>query len=167
MARQFVRSQKKAKLWLSTPSVDLFLSAAGTVAGGSIPFSSPQTVLRMLGEYIIAPNTAPTAADRCRIAVGVAKVSTDAFTLGATALPDPAGDPEFPWLYWMQHSFFYSDVSLESGGVRDVRVSYDIRSMRKFNSGESLAWVAQYVDVAGTPPMRLGFGQTRVLTTLH
>ncbi len=168
MARQFQRSQKKAKLWLSLPSFQTLLTADSTNAIAALFFTSPQTVIRMLGEYVIAPNSAPTAADRVKITVGLAKVSSDAATLGATALPDPAGDPDFPWLYWAEHSMFYPTTSLT--GLSDsevVRRPFDIRSMRKFASSEALVFVFQYADISGAPPIRFLGSATRVLTTLH
>ena len=51
MADRF-RSQRKEKQWDSIPGITLTLSGNGTSIGGSLGFSSRQTVLRMLNEYI-------------------------------------------------------------------------------------------------------------------
>ena len=92
------RTERKAKLWAAIPSLTATIVADSTAIGGALLFTSPQTVLRMLGEYTICPNAATVAVDICKVTVGLAKVSADAYALGATAMPDPAGEPEFPWL---------------------------------------------------------------------
>ena len=167
MARQFVRSQRKAKLWAAIPSFETTAGADGTIAIAFLSFVTPQTVIRMLGEYNISADVAPVAKDRVKITVGLAKVSTDAATLGATALPDPAGDVAFPWLYWAEHSFYFPEASLTEHRVSEVRQPFDIRSMRKFTAGESLIFIFQYADISGAPVIRFMGSQTRVLTTLH
>ncbi len=168
MARHFTRSMKKAKLWTSIPGIQFNLTADATVAGSGNSFTSPQTVLRMMGEYIISSSAAPAANDSASVTVGIAKVSTDAFTLGASALPDPAGEASFPWLYWAAHPFAFEGTGIDTSlGVGALRHRYDVKTMRKFNANESLVVVVQYADIVGTPPLRIVLGQTRVLTTLH
>ncbi len=167
MARNF-GTQRKAKLWAGIPTTLLGLTADNTFLGGSLAFTSPQTVLRMLGEYVIGPASAVVAGDDVEITVALGKVSTDAFALGASAVPDPNGEPEYPWLYWKQHVFTFPTTSGDpSAATGSVRQSYDIKTMRKFTARESLVWVINYGDLGGAPPMTLVLGQTRVLTTLH
>ena len=167
MARQF-RAARKAKLWQSIEGFEPNLTTDATVTLAALPFSSPQTVIRMLGDYVIGPSAAPAATDRATVTIGLCKVSTDAFTLGATAMPDPAGEPEFPWLFWAEHDLtFISTAVTGLGAAEVVRRSFDIRTMRKFTVGESLAAVVQYVNISGDPPLRFSMAQTRVLTTLH
>ncbi len=162
-----VRTARKAKVWDAVPGFTQLLTAAGTTAIAGLSFSDPSTVIRMLGEYTISPTSAPTALDDVRIAIGIGKVSTDAFTLGATALPDPAGEAEYPWLYWAEHSFTYPSNSTSLAGAASMRKAFDIRSMRKFTVRETLAVVIQYVDITGTPLMTLSFGQVRCLLARH
>ena len=166
MARNF--PAKKAKLWIGLPAFQNAFTVSSIVSPAGIDFTSPQTVIRMLGEYIFLPSSAPAAADSAQITVGIGKVSTDAFTLGSTAMPDPSGDVDYPWLYWAQHVFFANDTGVGSTlGAKAARVSFDIRSMRKFTTKESLVFVCQYADVNGAPPVTFAASQTRVLTTLH
>ena len=171
MARHFTRSQKKSKLWGAVPAFSSgSISADVLLAGNSLAFTSPQTVIRMLGEYIITPTVAPAAGDRATWTVGLAKVSTDAFALGATALPNPASPRDFPWLYWAEHAFALevADLSVASQGLGSVlRHSFDVRSMRKFTANESLGLVVEYTNFGGNPPMRFFSASTRVLTTIH
>ena len=153
-----------AKHWGGIAAVEIHLVANATGALGSIEAEHPgETVLRMLGEYAIQPTSAPTAADAVIITMGIAVVSTDAVAAGA--FPDPFGEPEYPWLYWASHPFHFPDTVLESGqGVGALRRSFDVRSMRKMKPRESLAFVVEYADIAGTPPMTVLTGSTRVLS---
>ncbi len=145
---------RQAKVWNSMPSVSLALTADGTSLGGSLAFSAPETVLRCLGELTIGPtfNSAPVAGDSAKIGFGICVVSTDAFTAGA--VPDPLGEPEFPWLYWRSH-----DLSMVLGAATDndgstfVRHAFDVKSQRKIKPRESLVTVVQYSDSVGTPPI--------------
>ncbi len=164
---------RMGKQWDSLPAISLELTTDATVAGGSLASTTSQTILRMLGEYIIASTGVATALDQATVGIGIGIISTDAFTLGATAMPDPLGEPEFPWLYWASHSIFYpTAVSATAGqgdqsGVGTGRFPFDVKSMRKMKPRESLFFVAQYGDVSGTPPLRVGVANTRVLLGLH
>ncbi len=165
MARRFeTRYQRKEKTWLSLAGIQLTLTTDATALGAALSFSGNSTLMRMLGEYIIAPTSATTALDGARITVAIGKISTDAFTAGAASVPDPASEPEYPWLYWMEHRFFYSGTDPESASAAaSIRRSIDIHSMRKFKPGESLAYIVQYADTTGAPPLTVNLGQTRCL----
>ena len=80
-------------------------------------------------------------------------------------MPDPATDANYPWLYWASHKLFFtsSGNSGEGGAGYSLRRSFDIKSMRKLKPSESLAFVFQYSDIAGAPPLQFTAGQTRVL----
>ncbi len=162
MADRF-RGPRMPKHWHSVAGVSLSFTANTTQIGGGLSLDGPWTAIRMLGEYIIGADTAPTAQDACEIAVGIGVVSSDAFALGATAMPDPIGDSYYPWLYWAAHDFFFADSSVADGNVRSLRRSFDIRSMRKLKPKETLGVVWQYIDTAGAPPMQLEMAVTRVL----
>ncbi len=166
--RVMVPYQKKAKLWVGAGGGTQAFTGSATVIIGNHAFTSPQTVLRMLWEYTIAPTAAPTAGDRAEIAVAVAKVSTDAFTAGAASMPDPVTEEGFPWLYWASHPFFFRDTTLDSNSrATNLRHTIDIRTQRKFSSDQSLVIIAQYFDGNGNPPLTIVGGGMRILTTLH
>ena len=155
------------KQWDSFGSTEQHHTVNGIKASGTtLTFETfgPSTVLRMLGEYIITPTSAPVVADACIIGVGIALVSQDAAVLGATALPDPIADPDYPWLYWANHAFHFASADVDvSGPASAVRHKYDIRSMRKAKLQEALVHVVEYFDFAGAPPMTVFLGGTRVL----
>ncbi len=157
-----------AKQWESFNAIQRALTADATLQGTSLASTTAQTILRMLGSYIICPTSAPVAGDAALVVVGIGVVSTDAFAAGAGSMPDPGAEPDYPWLYWKSHGFFFptntADPSAASGSIR---VDFDIRSMRKMKPRESLAWVIEYIDLAGTPPLQLDIAHTRVLIGLH
>jgi len=167
MADRF-RTPRKEKEWGFMPAISNSLEVAATTALTSLAFSSAATVMRMLGSYILAPNAATVAQDMASIVIGIGKVSTDAFAAGGGSLPDPAGEPDYPWLYWADHELFFGGTSTDPQlAASGARITFDIRSMRKFKPGESLAMVAQYVDIQGTPPIRVNVGRTRCLLAVH
>ena len=172
MARQ-LNTPRQAKQWDALPGIEFAMTADGTFSGPVFAFSAPFTVLRMLGEYTIAPTAVVVAGERCEVAVAIGVVSTDAATLGATALPDPISEPDFPWLYWAMHPLHWGAAVSGTAGegpqgvAGSVRKSFDIRSMRKMKPRESLVLVAQYGDLGGTPPVTTIVMPTRVLLGLH
>ena len=118
----------------------------------------------MLGEYIVGPQVAPVAADAASIGVGIGVVSSDAVSAGASALPDPNGEADYPWLYWAQHDFFFGSTATDPASLASsLRRPFDIKSMRKLKPRESLVAVIQYSDISGAPPLHVEFTQTRVL----
>ena len=173
MARSSRNGPRQAKIWDSITGSSLALTASGTFGGGKIDVVDARTVLRMLGHVLITRTGVTTASDKVSIALGIGIVSTDAATLGASALPDPGGEPEYPWLYWAEYDFNFPAALATSGaGSTDsvagvVRDSFDIRSMRRMKPRESLVFVVQYTDTAGTPPMDVELSKTRVLFGLH
>ena len=168
MARPRVVTPRRRKQWSFIPAISINMSGDATVIGGSIAFGSGgQTVLRMIGEYTIGLSGAPVAGDDAFVVVAIGKVSTDAATLGATAMPDPAGEPDYPWLFWQSHGFRYNDAEISPDMANgSVRHAFDIRSQRKFGPGESLAMVFQYANDTGDPPLAVTVAHTRVLIAL-
>jgi len=157
---------RKNKQWSSIPGVQLNLTSAGTSGAASLPFTSPFTVMRMLGGFMVGPTNggAFSAGDAMTLAFAIGVVSTDAVAAGAGSLPDPAGEPDFPWLYWKEATIFLQTATPAPGlGAHVERVSFDIRSMRKLKPRESLASIVQYVDISGVPPVNVQINQTRVL----
>ncbi len=157
------------KHWLPLQGAVSAITGSSTVLFGT---QSPQdafTVLRMLGSYIIGPTASVVALDAVTIGMGIAVVSTDAAVLGSSAMPDPIGEPEYPWLYWAEHDFYFTraggvtNTSTLPGIGGELRQSFDIRSMRKIKPQESLVFVVEYANIAGNPGMRVATSATRVL----
>ena len=159
------RGPKRQKLWSAIPAFEDDFVADEDSAIASVAFGSADTVLRMLGEYTINTINAPVAGESARVGVGIGVFSTDAFLAGAVA--DPLSEAEYPWLYWADHPFHYSDVSTDPSQLGgSLRRTFDIRSMRKVKPRESLVFAMQFARGTGTVDLRIMAGQTRVLIAL-
>jgi len=154
------------KDWFGIPGISLAFTGSGTQIGGGLSFQQDATVLRMIGEYVIKTTSAPEVGDVARIACALGRVSTDAATVGATAVPDPNGEPQFPWLYWADHPFFFNATTQIGDDSLARVVRFDIRTKRKFDPSETLLWCVEYANISGDPPMQVILGQVRVLVAL-
>ena len=159
---------KRRKQWDILGGVNDAFTANEVAAGAALPFTLASTIIRMIGEYVLAPGgTAVTTGDIADVTVAIGIVSTDAFAAGSAALPDPGDDTDYPWLYNKSHPFIFGGTSEDpNSAAASVRVAFDIKSMRKVKPKESLVSVFQYVDVAGTPPIDINMAFTRVLLAL-
>jgi len=160
--------RRRLKRWSSIVGSADDATAAGTTVGGTLAFTEPATVLRLLGEYIFFPTAAPVAGDRITMTVGIGVVSTDAAVGAVASLPDPAAEPEFPWLFWAEHALGFNSTSVvDAQAGLSLRRSFDVGSMRKIKPRESLVCLIEYVDIVGTPPITVVIGGTRVLLAVH
>ena len=156
--------RRMQKHWHSIPGTQLTFTGDATQIVGSLALDGPFTVVRMLGDYQIGLTAAPGALDAVAIAVGIGVVSSDAVTAGALSMPDPFGEPDFPWLFWAEHSLFYTGTGTgPASSISNAGRSFDVRSMRKMKPRESLVFVAQYSDITGAPPITVAAASTRVL----
>ena len=152
------------KQWDALPSISLALDTATTIIGGSFAFSIPATILRIRGMLLVTLDNAAEGDDTF-LTAALGMVSSDAAALGATAMPDPGSEPEYPWLWWASIPLFATQsitgvdpsFSTVSGAAR---LEVDSKAMRKVKPGESLIWVFQGTD---TVLKDLDVGQTRVL----
>ncbi len=156
---------RMSKKWDGFTGSQLTLTADSTgLFTTSFAFSEARTILRVISNIIISPGTAPTVGDVCLIGLGLAVVSTDAFTVGSTAMPDPLGEPQFPWLWWKSYPMQFNNVSTDpSPAAASVRETVDARAMRKVKPREALCWIVEYFDIAGAPNIDVCVGTTRVL----
>ena len=101
MARQFA-ARRRTRRWRTIPGTSASVAAdAGNIAGAGTAFANAETVVRMLGRGLFTFDpTGLVAEDSATLTMAIGVVSTDASVLGATALPDPAGELAYPWLYW-------------------------------------------------------------------
>ncbi len=164
MARQF-RVARKTKSWSFIQGSQHLFTGNDTRFGAGFSVGETFTIMRILGEYTVAPTTAPTAADVVEVGVGIALVSSDSFAVGSSASPDPIGDEGYPWMYWASHKLHFPSSSLVSGSMEaSVRHRIDVKGMRKIRQDQTLAMIVQYVDVVGTPPITVSLASARLLT---
>ena len=167
MARQS-NYRKLTKQWTRIQPVTVAMTADAIAVGGGRDFTEAQTVLRVVGEYDIQATAAPVQFDAAHITVALGIFSTDAFDLGQTAMPDPANEADYPWLYWASHLLRFGAAAIQDAdGAGFVRRTLDIRSMRKVKPRETLGWVFQYENGGGDPPINVGNERCRVLVGIH
>ena len=110
------------------------------------------------------PTAAPVAGDFCSIFFGLAVLSTDAVAVGATAVPDPVGEPQYPWIFWKLFAFGFASISADpSSAGASVRLQVDSRTMRKVKPREFLVWIVEYFGISGDPPMSAMVSTSRAL----
>ena len=160
--------QKLTKQWANMSSGVVAFTSSGTDVGGDLGFTEAQTILRVLCEINIQATATPVALDAATISIGLGVFSTDAVTLGGTAMPEPANESDYPWLFWASHSIRFGSAAVQSDdGSGYLRRQLDIRSMRKVKPRESLCWVFQYEDGGGAPPLNVVNTRARVLVGIH
>jgi len=139
-----------------------FTADSSTVIGSGFTPGLAATILRMLGEYVITPTSAPTTNDEARVTVAIGVISADA--VAANAAPDPGLEPDYPWLFWASHALRFASTATDPNSAgASVRAGFDIRSMRKMKPRETLIAVAEYEDFVGAPPLTLSWAAVRVL----
>ncbi len=159
---------RMVKHWASIAGAQITFTASSTKTGNSVGGSTAETVLRMIGEYSANFTAGSTivAGDKAQIGIGIGVFSADAFVAGAASMPEVLDEAEYPWLFW--NAFVLTAVEAtdvqNTAGVGAVRRQFDIRSMRKLKPREVLGVVAQYIDLAGAPPVDLDVAAIRVLS---
>ena len=155
MARDFrARPARQRKHWHQLLSSMAQFTAAGTILLDTFTDADrdPFTVMRLIGEVSVGPDeTGITAGDSAMIFIGIGVVSTDAAVVGASAMPDPGGEADFPWLWWAPIFVQIPTIADLCASVRHVEISS--KAMRKVGPGQSLVAIAEYADLAGTPPL--------------
>ncbi len=169
-ARKMARGHQKKidfKFWQTIPFLSSEHTTATTLLGGSLAFVSPATILRMRGYWEAKFDETAQAGDTMRVVAALGIISTDAFAAGSGSVPDPASEPEYPWLWWDEmflEAIVTTATSLSPAfGMTYQRHEVDSKAMRKVKPGESLIWVAQTATVAGAPTTIISLGGTRTL----
>ncbi len=152
------------KQWSAIPGSTQDVGGSSTFVGpGLLSFAVPGTILRIRGMLrVIFAASGLTAIDAATVAFGLGLFATDAVTLGATAMPDPNAEPEFPWL-WYGTALMRSASTDHGAPGASTLFEIDSKAMRKFKPGESLTMVGQYVNTAGNPTLHIDSAQIRVL----
>ncbi len=146
--RRFGRVQsspKRASLWGAGPSSAAIqsLSASGALAvdtGQS--FVGPSTLVRIRGMLTIWLESVGSIGDGfTQVVAGIGICSTDAFTTGLGAIPNPIGDIDWPWIWYQNVGAMVGQSVTESentGELAQVRLPIDSKAMRKIKSNETV-----------------------------
>ncbi len=161
------RAPRQRKHWHNLgPSgvVTFAANASGILASFEDADRDPFTVMRILGELSVAPESAGVVAgDQALMTTAIGVVSADAVAIGDTAMPDPSDEADYPWLWWAATFIDFASVDDLGGAVRYVPV--ESKAMRKIGPGQALVAVSQYTDRTGTPPLALMFSARFLIGT--
>ncbi len=151
------------KAWTGIPGIALGTAAAGTFQGASVAFGASATILRIRGSCLCQFDGVADNAQQF-ITFGLGIISSDAFAAGAGSVPDPAGEPEYDWMYWRTVELLRTFVDAAGAEISMVgcqfRFDIDSKAMRKVKPGQSLAWQFETTSAVATDII---MGQTRVL----
>ena len=167
MARGGFRGNRMFKSWRGSSNTSLTLTGAGTSIASSIVFvDTPNTILRTLGGIRVAfSDQTLVAGDQAQITLGLFIVNQDAFSVGASAMPDPAGEPEADWLWWYPIQLFNFGVTTEAlfaQGAAQANIRIETKAMRKTKPNDVYVLLAEYEDISGSPAVHVS-GSFRTL----
>ncbi len=156
------------KQWTFMPAAATSVTADSTfLDAGFVSFLAPATILRCRGSIQVNFDQTVQAGDEMGLTFGLGIFSTDAINLGSTAMPDPGGEPDFPWLWWYDlwlHTDIAGGTALGNAWGQAVqRVNIDTKAMRKVKPGQGLALVVQATGSVGAPVVDVDFQRVRVL----
>ena len=104
---------------------------------------------RGAGQYRFRP---AAANDVHVVGVGLIVVNSDAFAIGATAIPSPTDDIDAEWIY---HRIFAPAVAFEAyaSGLNEFTeyFEFDSKAMRKLHPGDTLVWTTDGIVSSGSP----------------
>jgi len=152
------------KAWRGLPGLDTTFSANAVIAGsGQLAFTAPATILRVrTPDILVQFDETQQVDDEIHLTWGLGVFATDVFAAGS--FPDPADEPEYPWLWWgVKRLHSTATGALDQIGSSVVRFSADTKAMRRVHPSQSLAWVLQIGGAIGAPVTIYHLSQSRVL----
>ena len=109
------------------------------------------TLVRLIMDFVMFASPPGAVSGRQVVSMGIAVVSDDAFSSGATGMPNPEVSTDYPvggWLWRKVVPVF--DETLATGHVPPVEVRQDLRAMRKLDRS-TLAFLAFNDAGEGSP----------------
>ena len=130
-------------------------ATAGVKALGTVGVTTLQssTVVRTRGMFCSkVVSGVPAGNSIIRGAIGIIMVSSDAFTVGITAIPGPLSDSDNDWYVWAPFCHLLQSGDDEGIAIMaNAVVPFDSRGMRKVKVGDVSAVVVEYAsDTNGT-----------------
>ena len=113
------------------------------------------TAVRIVGGLTVYQDASSENEGRGYCDVGIGVSSREAFTVGATALPDPTQGDEYPPRGWLYAATKPLTLMLPTGGTPTAMwqipavFEFDLRAMRKIDKGVLFMWVEE-ATVSGT-----------------
>jgi len=169
-------SRKRLVVWDSGPNmVRQPITGIGKIVwtnGSILVKESEVTITRVRGQVSMSLDLATAAGDGFNGAIGLGIVSSDAFTVGQSAMPGPFSDPEWPGWFWHRY-WSLRGVAAQTAGENiarnavsgEDRFEIDSKAMRKQGDNETLFGMIETAVETGTAGMDV-LADTRVLDKL-
>ena len=129
-----------------------------------VAIADARTLYRVRGELLAFLTTSGAANSVKMLAVGLIVVSTEALAAGVASISSPLSDLNAPWLW---HGFMICGRTTVTEGedsfMTSNRLTVDSKSMRRLKPNQSIVFVAQPQNLAGTETIQISMG-FRVLT---
>ena len=127
-----------------------FIKQVGTFG---VAATQAETWIRVRGHFaskLVAG--APSGNSIIRGALGIIKVSSDAFAIGASALPGPLTDTQNDWVMYLPFVHLVQSADDEAIALgANISLPFDSRGMRKAKIGDLFAVMLEYEsDTAGS-----------------
>ena len=141
-------------------------SVNSVFGSGVIPLVGGLTITRIRGFVQLSLESATAAGDGYQYGLGIGIVTSDAFTVGITAIPKPFTDAD--WGGWLWHHIGAINAPIAGGAgavpLDNTRIEIDTKAMRKWSLNESLFLVGEFGET-GTAVITF-MGATRMLVKL-
>jgi len=167
-------SRRKTAWGFGPKTSELIINGVGKTGwslGVSLGLESQATVTRIRGMALVKLNFGTDAGDGMTGAMGIGLASSDAFAVGATALPGPINDTEWQWLW---HSFFdvyaiaaqaaAADIAINSVSSI-VRILIDSKAQRILRENETIFGMVEVASELGPAQISV-FADSRMLVKL-
>ncbi len=162
-----LRSPRRSTAWGtgvgSTAPTTINGTQTSIIGGSIVPGVDGLTIIRIRGYIELVMDAIAAAQDGFTGAFGICLVTTDAFAVGITAMPDPVGDAH--WDGWFYHRFFSFHAA--AGAVsNELRLAWELdsKAMRKFPAGMNAVLLLETTEI-GTASMEV-FADSRTLVKL-
>ena len=164
-------ANRRVTTWGNGPggsAVTQFATDVSTILGSGVILTVEDraTIVRVRGNLQAYLRSATGADDGYHCALGIGLVSSDAFGIGVTAVPNPLDDVDWPgWLYHRYFDVHGSAAFAADDSAGKLSFEVDSKAMRKWGANETLMANLQVVEEVGST-LSVWF-DSRVLVKLH
>ena len=150
---------------IATMDAVSFTASATAILGSGVSPTSRFTIIRIHGYLQLALTAADAALSGFNWAFGLGIVTSDAFAVGVTAVPNPFDDADWPgWMWHQQGSLISLTGTIGSSQDAIQGMPIDVKSSRKLRLNE-IVFASLQVGEIGTATMQARFG-SRMLSKL-
>ena len=147
MARRHQGGPKRQYIWANivTHMFSVGLGAAKS-AGVGLGLSTLDVITLIRSRGTLSVHFDPTSiADVLKVGVGLGIYSSDAFGIGATAMPGPLSDADWDWVWHKTLLLGLAHSATEDGTniLNNLWIDADSKAMRKMKPNQTLGWMVE------------------------